>query len=86
MRSALREANHARFLNRLSCHQMQLVNDAGLTDAVDTSDTLFDPRRGPRNLQMNHQPAPLLEVQPFAGRIGCEQHPPGAAGELLDHP
>src|SRR5688572_19287312 len=65
---------------------MELVNDARLADAIDAADALLDPRGGPWNLQMKHHPAPVLEVQSFAGRIGCQQHPPAAAGELTDYP
>src|SRR5687767_15885018 len=85
MRPPLREPHHARFLNRVSSHQMQLVNDSRLTDAIDASDALLDSGGGPWNLQMNDHPAPLLEVQSFAGGIGCQQHPAAAAGELTDY-
>ena len=45
-----------------------------LTNAVDAADPLFEPARIPRQLQVHHDPAVVMEVQPFRRCIRCEQH------------
>ena len=57
------------------------MNAARLADTLDAADPLFEAKRRPGQLEVDHQTATLLKVEPFAGGIGGEQQPSGAAGE-----
>src|SRR5688572_13736576 len=52
-----------------------------LADAIDPACTLLETKRRPRQLEVDHKPAAVMKVQPFACGISREQQPRGAAGE-----
>ena len=54
--------------------QMKRVDRACLTDAIHAPDALFEPHRIPRQLEIHDNPAVVVEIQPFARRIGGEKH------------
>jgi hypothetical protein len=62
------------------------VDAAGLSDPFDTTDSLFETKRRPWQLEVDHQPATLLKVEPFAGGIRGEEKPciaPGESAQIL---
>src|SRR6187549_1732687 len=63
---------------------MQLMNCSGLTDPVDPTDALLDPRRRPRQLEMNNEPAPLLKIESFARSISGQQNSRPAGRECVN--
>ena len=60
------------------------MNGSLLADAIDAADALFEAQGIPWQLDINHQPATLMEIQPFAGGIGRDQHIGPAGIELVD--
>lgn len=54
-------------------HEVPQVADLGLADTVDPPESLLDPVWIPREVVVDHQVGPL-EVDPFPGRIGGDQH------------
>ena len=44
-----------------------------LADPIHAAASLVQPRRRPRQLEMNHQPAAMVEVEPLGGGIGRDQ-------------
>jgi hypothetical protein len=52
--------------------QIQRMNAAHLSHAVDAADALFQAERCPGNFQIDDETAAKMEVQSFAGCIGCE--------------
>ena len=53
--------------------QVKGVDPAALADAVHAPDALLEPHRVPRQLEVDHQPAGVMQVQAFGGRVGRQQ-------------
>src|SRR5580704_5344864 len=60
------------------------MDGPALADTVDSSDSLFETHRVPWQLEVDHDPAPLVQVQPLASRVGGEKEPAAAADELIE--
>ncbi len=63
---------------------MDRVYDTRLANAIDTADSLLEPRRIPRQLEIDDPSAAMVQVQPFASRIGRQKNPTPAVGEIVD--
>jgi hypothetical protein len=63
---------------------VNLMNRSSLADPIDAADTLLNACRSPWHLEMNDEPASLLEIQPFAGCISGKQYPRRAGGECMN--
>ena len=61
--------------------EMEGVNRAPLSDAIDAADALLEAHRIPWKLEVDDQPAALVQVQPFSGRVGGEENRSRLAGE-----
>ena len=57
------------------------MHAAGLTDALDAADPLFETQRRPGQLEVDDETTTLLEVEPLAGGVGGEEESSGAVGE-----
>ena len=55
--------------------EMDGVNRADLADAIDAADSLLEPHRIPRQLEIHDEPAAVMQVQPLASRVGRQQNP-----------
>jgi hypothetical protein len=53
--------------------QRNFVNAPILADPVHAAGALADTRRCPGQLEVHHEPAPMLEIQAFRRRIGGNQ-------------
>src|SRR5262245_57914598 len=62
-------------------HQLHGVDPAGLSQAIDTSDPLLETNRRPWDFQVHHEPAPMMQVQPFARRVSSKEQPRTCSGE-----
>ena len=60
------------------------MDGPALADAVDPSDSLLEPHRVPRQLEVDHDAAPMVEIQPFARRIGRQKDVAAAADEGVE--
>ena len=60
------------------------MHDAFLAKSIDAADALFEPQRVPRQLDIDDQPAAVMQVQSFAGRIGRDEHVGAAGVERID--
>src|SRR5436309_14236730 len=63
---------------------MKHMNRALLADAIDPADPLLQTHRIPRQLEIDDDPAALMEVESLAGGVGREQHRAAAADELVE--
>src|SRR4029453_12310958 len=63
---------------------MNGVDAPGLTDPLDASDALLQTNGRPWKLEIDNQPAMLVQVQPLAGGIRCEEQTRTAAGERIE--
>ena len=63
---------------------MDCVNSSALAEAVDAADPLFEPHRIPRELEVDDNPARVMEVQSFAACVCGEEHGLPAADEVGD--
>ena len=50
------------------------VHGAALPEAIDAADALLEPQRIPRQLDIDDQPAAMMQVEAFAGGIGRDEH------------
>ncbi len=50
------------------------VHGAALAESIDAADALLEPQRIPRQLDIDDEPATMMQVQAFARRIGRDQH------------
>ena len=50
------------------------VHRALLSEPVDAADALFEPQRVPRQLDVDDEPAAMMQVESLAGGIGRHQH------------
>jgi hypothetical protein len=60
----------------LACAGGEQVNGVDafrLPEPLDAADALLEADRRPWQLEIDDQPAPVMEVQPFAGRVGRQQ-------------
>ena len=55
-----------------------------LAEPVDAADALLEPQRVPRQLDIDHQPAAVMQVQAFAGGVGGDEHIDLAVIERID--
>ena len=76
----LEPLEHPRFV-RFACDKMKHVDRPALPDAIHASDSLLEPHRVPWQLEVDHDPAPLVKIQAFAGGVGRQQDPAAAADE-----
>ena len=60
------------------------VNAALLAEPIDAADALLEPQRIPRQLDIDDQPAAMMQVQSFTRGIGRDQHFETAAIERVD--
>jgi hypothetical protein len=60
------------------------VDHAPLTDTIDTADALFQAYRIPRQLEIDHQAATVLEIEALASRIGGQHDAGTATVEAVD--
>jgi hypothetical protein len=60
------------------------VNTPELADTIDAADTLLEAGGCPRDFKVHDQPASVLEVQSFAGRIGGQQEASFDLGEMTE--
>jgi hypothetical protein len=66
-------------------NQVERVDGAALTDAIDTADALLDAHRIPRELEVDDEPAVMVKVETLRCRVGCQQQPERIAGERREH-
>ena len=78
---SLAQARDDRFLTRAARDKVQRVHRARLPYPIDAAHALFEPQRRPRKLQVDDQTAARVQIQPFARRIGREQHSGSAVRE-----
>ncbi len=52
-----------------------------LADPVDASDSLFQADRVPRDLEVDHAAAAVVQVEPFTRGVGRKEDVSGAGGE-----
>src|SRR5206468_12670735 len=78
-RKTLPESIQDPLLAGIARDEMKDVDSAVLADAVHSPDALFQPHRVPGQLQIDHDPALLVKIQPLAGGVGCEQDSPAPA-------
>ena len=60
------------------------VHDASLPKPIDAANTLLEPQRIPRQLDIDDQPAAMMQVQSLAGRIGRDEHVGATCVERID--
>src|SRR6185369_13155017 len=53
--------------------QVKHVYGPALTDSIDAADSLLEPHRIPRQLEVDDDTADVVQVQPFAGGVGGEK-------------
>src|SRR4029079_9068969 len=54
--------------------QMKGVDAASLADAINAAHSLLEPHRIPRQFEVHDDPAVVVQVEPFAGSVGRQQH------------
>ena len=59
--------------DRVRVKQPDRMYGASLSKAIDTANALFESQRIPRQLDIDDQPAAMMQVQSFAGRIGRDE-------------
>jgi hypothetical protein len=79
----LEPLQHSRF-TRIARDEVKRMDRPALADTVDSSDSLFEAHRVPRELEVDHDPAPMVQVQAFASRVGGKKEPAAAADELIE--
>ena len=70
--------------DRVRMEKSNRVHGALLSEPIDAADALLEPQRIPRQLDVDDEPAAVMQVQPFAGRIGRDQHIGAAGVERVD--
>ena len=68
----------------LARDEMEHVNGPALADAIDTANPLLEPHRIPGQLEVDHGPAAVLEIEPFACGIGCKEDGAAALVKRLE--
>ena len=68
----------------MSSQYERRVHGAGLADAIDAADALFNPRGSPGQLETHDPSSPVLKVQSLAGHIRREKHRSVAASKAID--
>src|SRR3954470_14727114 len=53
---------------------MKGMHSSRLADAIDATDPLLETHGVPRQLEVDHDPAVLLKIQPLAGSVGGQQN------------
>jgi hypothetical protein len=61
------------FVVRADTHEGPGMNATSLSDPVDPTDALFLAEGSPRNFEVHDEAAAMMEVQSFAGGVGCEE-------------
>ena len=78
---AARQARERRFLARVGRHEMDDVDPSRLPDTIDPPRALLEAERRPGQLEVDDEPATVMQVQSFACGIGGEQQAGGAIRE-----
>ena len=68
--------------DRATVQQPDRVDAPLLAEAVDAADPLLEPQRIPRQLDVDHQAAPVMQVEALAGCVGRDQQIETAVIEL----
>ena len=84
IQDARREPREESTLRWMSGNEQRRVNRTSLSDAIDSSDSLLDPRRCPGELEADDPSRTVLQVQSLTGDIGREKHRHAAGAELAD--
>src|ERR1700681_333061 len=63
--------------------QVEGVNAARLTDAIDATDTLLEAHRIPRQLEIDDDSARLVKVQALAGGVGGQKNGPASTLKIV---
>jgi hypothetical protein len=82
---ASHEHRHRFILAGAGRKQVHGVDGPRLSQTFDSPDALLETDRRPRQLEIDHQSAALVEVQSFAGGVGREEQARAAGDELLQH-
>ena len=64
--------------------ERDLVDTPRLTEPIDPPDALLDARRAPRQLVVQHDPAVMVEVEPFGRGVGRQQEESARVERSLD--
>ena len=84
-RRRLLEMSPHRAFDGVPMQQVHGVHAPPLAEPVDAAHPLLEPKRVPRQLEVDHQPAPPMQVEAFAGGVGGQQHIEVAPLELPKH-
>jgi hypothetical protein len=69
-RESVLEATEDPFLPGRAADQMDCVNGPLLPDPIHPADSLLEPHRIPRQLEIHDDPTRSVEIEPLAGRVG----------------
>ena len=72
------------FLDRARMKQPDGMNAPLLAESIDAADALLEAQRIPRQLQIDDEPAAVMQVQSFTRGVGGDQHVEIAAIERLN--
>ena len=64
--------------------QADRVDGSPLPEAIDPADALFETQRIPRQLDIDDEPAAMVQVEAFTGGIGRDEHVEPALVERVD--
>ena len=80
---AFKPAQDPRF-PRVAGDQMHGMDGTALSDAIDAADPLLEAHRVPRQLEVDDEAAGVVQIQPFARRVGRQQNATPAGCEAGD--
>ncbi len=60
--------------DRLPMEQPNRVHGAALAESIDAADALLEPQRIPRQLEIDHEPAAMMQIESLARGIGRDEH------------
>ena len=69
--------------DRCRMEQPNRVHRPLLAEPIDTADALLEPERIPRQLDVDHEPAAMMQVESFAGGIGRDEDVDAAVVERV---
>ena len=73
-----------RFFDGVARDERHGVHASSLSEPVDASYALLEPQRRPGHFEVDNEPAAMMKVQSFAGRVGCQQQRSAAARESAE--
>ena len=79
------QAGAHRFLARVHRDKLHGMHAPLLPEPIDPADALLQPLRRPGELEIDHEPAAIVEIEALAGRVGREEHRGAARRELAEH-